>query len=88
VHLEPPSGFAAETTAASVLYTTAYVFAAPISTTHTITSAVLGAGAAKRPNAVRWGVAGNILMAWVFTFPGAAAIAAVSYWIVHAIVRA
>jgi inorganic phosphate transporter, PiT family len=88
VHLEPPSGFAAETTAATVLYTTAYVFAAPISTTHTITSAVLGAGAAKRPSAVRWGVAGNILMAWVLTFPGAAAIAAISYWIVHAIVRA
>jgi PiT family inorganic phosphate transporter len=88
VHLDPPSGFTAETTAASVLYTTAYVFAAPISTTHTITSAVLGAGAAKRPSAVRWGVAGNILMAWVLTFPGAAAIAAVSYWVVHAIVRA
>jgi PiT family inorganic phosphate transporter len=45
------------------------------------------AGATKRLSAVRWGVAGNILMAWVLTFPGAAAIAAVSYWIVNAIVR-
>lgn len=87
VHLDPPKGFAAETTAAGVLYTTAFVFAAPISTTHTITSAIVGAGATKRLSAVRWGVAGNIVIAWVLTFPGAAAIAAVAYWTANAIVR-
>lgn len=87
VHLDPPRGFAAESSAAAVLYTTAYVFQAPISTTHTITSTVLGAGATKRRSAVRWGVAGNIVMAWVLTFPGAASIAAVTYWMVNAIVR-
>ncbi len=87
VHLDPARGFAAETTASAVLYTTAYVFHAPISTTHTITSAILGAGATRRLSAVRWGVAGNIVTAWILTFPGAGIIAAISYWIVHAIVR-
>ena len=57
IHLDPARGFAAESVAASVLYTTAYVFEAPISTTHTITSAVMGVGATKRLSAVRWGVA-------------------------------
>ena len=52
-----------------MLYTTAYVFEAPISTTHTITSAVMGVGATKRLSAVRWGVARSILIAWVLTFP-------------------
>jgi PiT family inorganic phosphate transporter len=56
--------------------------------TRAITSAVLDAGAANRPCVIRRGVAGNILMAWVLTFPGAPAIAAVSYWIVHEIVPA
>ena len=55
IHLDPARGFAAETAAARVLYTTAYVFEAPISTTHTITSAVMGVGATKRLSAVRWG---------------------------------
>ena len=87
VHLDPPRGFAAETTASSVLYTAAYVFQAPISTTHTITSAILGAGATRRLSAVRWGVAGNIVTAWVLTLPGAGLFAAISYWILHAIVR-
>ena len=71
IHLDPARGFAAETVAASVLYTTAYVFEAPISTTHTITSAVMGVGATKRLSAVRWGVARSILIAWVLTFPAA-----------------
>ncbi len=79
IQLDPPRGFAAETTAAGVLYTTAFVFAAPISTTHTITSAIMGAGATKRLSAVRWGVAGNIVTAWILTIPMAAAIAALSY---------
>ena len=80
IHLDPPRGFAAESVAASVLYTTAYVFEAPISTTHTITSAVMGVGATKRLSAVRWGVARNIVGAWVLTFPMAGAAAALTYW--------
>jgi PiT family inorganic phosphate transporter len=86
VHLDPPRGFAAETTASSVLYTTAFVFAAPISTTQTITSAVMGVGATRRLSAVRWGVAGDIAWAWVLTIPMAALVAAVSYWILHALI--
>ena len=85
VDLNPPTGFAAESVAASVLYTTAFVFHAPISTTHTITSAVMGAGATKRFSAVRWGVAGNIVMAWVITIPLAGAVAAVAYWLLNLI---
>ena len=76
IHLDPARGFAAESVAASVLYTTAYVFEAPISTTHTITSAVMGVGATKRLSAVRWGVARSILTAWVLTFPAAGLAAA------------
>ena len=72
IHLDPPRGFAAESVGAGVLYTTAFVFHAPISTTHTITSAVMGAGATKRFSAVRWGMARTILVAWVSTFPAAA----------------
>ena len=83
IHLDPPRGFAAETTASAVLYTTAYVFAAPISTTHTITSAVMGVGATKRLSAVRWGVARSIITAWVVTIPAAATVAALCYGIVH-----
>jgi inorganic phosphate transporter, PiT family len=86
VHLDPPRGFAAETTASSVLYTTAFVFAAPISTTQTITSAVMGVGATRRLSAVRWGVAGDIAWAWVLTIPMAALVAAVCYWILHALI--
>ncbi|MFC7361174.1 inorganic phosphate transporter [Nocardioides astragali] len=81
IHLDPPRGFAAESVAASVLYTTSYVFEAPISTTHTITSAVMGVGATKRLSAVRWGVAKSILTAWVLTFPAAALAAAICYWV-------
>ena len=83
IHLDPPRGFAAESVAASVLYSTAYVFEAPISTTHTITSAVMGVGATKRLSAVRWGVAKSILTAWVLTFPAAALAAAICYWVAH-----
>ena len=80
IHLDPARGFAAETVAASVLYTTAFVFSAPISTTHTITSAVMGVGATKRLSAVRWGVARSIVTAWVLTFPAAGLAAALVYW--------
>ena len=82
IDLDPPQGFAAESVAASVLYVAGLGFNAPISTTHTITSAIMGVGATRRISAVRWGVAGNIVAAWVLTFPGAGIVAAVSYWII------
>ncbi|MGN0064466.1 MAG: anion permease [Nocardioides sp.] len=83
IHLDPARGFAAESVAAAVLYTTSYGFSAPISTTHTITSAVMGVGATKRLSAVRWGVAKSIVWAWVLTFPMAAAVAAITYFVAH-----
>jgi len=86
IHLDPPQGFAAETTAASILYVAGMAFGAPISTTHTITSAIMGVGATKRLSAVRWGVAGNIVGAWVLTFPGAGLVAALT-WYVTGLVR-
>lgn len=79
IDLDPPQGFAAETVAASVLYTTAYAFEAPISTTHTITSAVAGVGATKRLSAVRWNVFRGIFIAWILTVPAAASVAAICY---------
>ena len=87
IHLDPARGFAAESVAASVLYTTAYVYEAPISTTHTITSAVMGVGATKRLSAVRWGVARSILIAWVLTFPMAAGMAAICYGLSHLLIE-
>lgn len=81
IHLDPPQGFAAETSAAAILYVAGLGFGAPISTTHTITSAIMGVGATKRLSAVRWGVAGNIVMAWIFTFPGAGIVAALTFWV-------
>ena len=82
IHLDPPHGFAAETTAASILYVAGITFGAPISTTHTITSSIMGVGATKRLSAVRWGVAGNIVGAGVLTFPGAGLVAAACYGVV------
>ncbi|HYY10939.1 MAG TPA: inorganic phosphate transporter [Kineosporiaceae bacterium] len=79
IELDPARGFAAETTAAIVLYVTAFVFAAPISTTHTITSSIMGVGATRRLSAVRWGVARSIVTAWVLTIPMAALVAAAVY---------
>jgi PiT family inorganic phosphate transporter len=69
--LEPPQGFAAQTACASILWTTAH-YGFPVSTTHTISGSVLGAGASTKFSAVRWGVAGNILLAWILTIPCAA----------------
>jgi PiT family inorganic phosphate transporter len=86
IHLDPARGFAAETVAAGVLYTTAFAFQAPISTTHTITSAIMGAGATKRFSAVRWGVARSIVAAWVLTFPMAGLVAAGCYWVLHLVI--
>ncbi|MBB4913726.1 anion permease [Streptosporangium saharense] len=83
IALTPPQGFAAESAAAAVLYVAALGFGAPVSTTHTITSAIMGVGATKRLSAVRWGVAGNIVTAWVLTIPAAALVAALSYYALH-----
>jgi PiT family inorganic phosphate transporter len=80
IDLTPPQGFAAETTAASILYVAGLAFGAPISTTHTITSAIMGVGATKRISAVRWSVAGNIVGAWVLTFPGAGLVAVLAWY--------
>ena len=74
--LEPPQGFAAQTACASILWTTAH-YGFPVSTTHVISGSVLGAGASTRLSAVRWGVAGNILLAWVLTIPCAAGVGAI-----------
>src|ERR671923_781720 len=73
--LDPPQGFAAQTACASILWTTAH-YGFPVSTTHTISGSVLGAGATRGFSAVRWGVAGNILLAWVLTVPAAGLIGA------------
>ena len=83
IKLDPPSGFAAETVATGVLYVMAIHFKAPVSTTHTITSAVMGAGATRGKAAVQWNMVGTILMAWVFTFPCAGLAAAVAYGGLH-----
>jgi len=81
--LDNAAGFAAQSVASSVLMTTAYVYAAPISTTHVITSSVMGVGATRKFSAVRWGVAGNILVAWILTLPAAALVAAAVFEVAH-----
>jgi PiT family inorganic phosphate transporter len=73
--LDPPQGFAAQTACASILWTTAH-YGFPVSTTHTISGSVMGAGASRGLSAVRWGVAGSIVVAWVMTIPCAAAVGA------------
>ncbi|AGZ46413.1 inorganic phosphate transporter [Actinoplanes friuliensis] len=85
IDLGPAEGFAAEMVASSVLFFNALVLHAPISTTHTITSAIMGVGATKRLSAVRWNVAGNIVIAWITTFPAAALIACIVYFAVRPI---
>lgn len=85
IDLDPASGFAAEATASTILYTTAFIWHAPVSTTHVITSSIMGVGATKRRSAVRWGVAGNIMAAWVLTLPAAGAVAAASYFVLQLI---
>ncbi len=80
--LRPVGGFAAETGGAIALFT-ASGLGVPVSTTHTITGAILGVGSATRPNAVRWGVFGDILLAWLLTIPCSAFVAALSWWIGH-----
>ena len=81
VKLQPVGGFCAETAGALTLFGATY-FGIPVSTTHTITGSIVGVGSAKRFSAVKWGVAGRIVWAWILTIPAAAGIAAVSYAIV------
>ena len=85
IELDPARGFVAESVSAVVLYVNAFALHAPVSTTHTITSAIMGVGATKCLSAVRWGVAKNIGIAWVLTIPVAALVAAIMYWILSPI---
>jgi PiT family inorganic phosphate transporter len=78
--LKPVGGFAAETGGAMSLFLAAN-FGIPVSTTHTITGAIIGVGATRRVNAVRWGVAGNVVIAWILTIPASALIAAGAWWL-------
>jgi PiT family inorganic phosphate transporter len=81
--LKPIHGFAAESAAAIVLFTTAH-FGIPVSTTHSISGAIMGVGTSMNPSAVRWGLAGNIFVAWLLTIPVSATLAATFYWgLVH-----
>ncbi|MGB4058995.1 MAG: inorganic phosphate transporter [Burkholderiaceae bacterium] len=77
--LKPVGGFCAETGGAMTLFL-ATALGVPVSTTHTITGAIVGVGSTQRASAVRWGVAGNIVWAWIFTIPASAFVAAVAYW--------
>jgi PiT family inorganic phosphate transporter len=86
IQLTPAGGFAAQTVASGVMIATATVFAVPVSTTHITTTSIMGVGATRRLSAVRWGVAGNIVVAWVVTLPAAGAVAAVAYLLTHAVV--
>jgi len=77
--LKPVGGFCAETGGALTLFL-ATALGIPVSTTHTITGAIVGVGSTQRASAVRWGVAGTIVWAWIFTIPASAFVAAVAYW--------
>ena len=78
--LKPVGGFCAETGGAMTLFL-ATILGIPVSTTHTITGAIVGVGSVQRASAVRWGVAGNIVWAWVLTIPASAIVAAAAYWL-------
>ena len=82
VKLDPVHGFAAETTAATIILGASH-FGMPVSTTHVISSAIMGVGTSDRIKAVRWGVARSIVTAWILTIPCSAAIAAASYFVLH-----
>ena len=86
VKLQPVGGFCAETAGAATLFGATY-FGIPVSTTHTITGSIVGVGAAKRFTAVKWGVAGRIVWAWILTIPMAAIIAAVSFMVIAMVGR-
>jgi PiT family inorganic phosphate transporter len=78
--LKPVHGFCAETGGAITLFTAA-ILGIPVSTTHTITGAIVGVGATQRASAVRWGIAGNIIWAWILTIPATAFVGAIAYWV-------
>jgi PiT family inorganic phosphate transporter len=82
--MEPAAGFSAQATAGLTIYVATH-YGYPLSTTHVISGGVLGAGATKRLSAVRWGIAGNIVVAWLLTIPAAALIAAALYWPIEGI---
>ncbi|HSX74400.1 MAG TPA: inorganic phosphate transporter [Shinella sp.] len=82
--LNPMQGFCAETGGAITLFAATWL-GIPVSTTHTITGAIIGVGAARRVTAVRWGIAGNIVVAWIVTLPSAAAISALFYLVINAV---
>lgn len=82
IKLRPINGFAAESAAAAVILVASWL-KAPVSTTHVISSSIMGVGASKRVSAVRWGVAQNMLVAWVLTIPVSALTAAFVYWLLH-----
>jgi PiT family inorganic phosphate transporter len=84
--LKPVGGFCAETAGAITLFGTALA-GIPVSTTHTITGAIVGVGSTHRISAVRWGVATRIVWAWVFTIPASAAVAMATYWLIHVLTR-
>jgi phosphate/sulfate permease len=86
--LDAPRAFAAQTSAAAVLLVSAYAYAMPVSSTHVMTSAIMGSGATRRASAVRWGVAQQVVLAWVLTIPGAAICAWIAYHIAHLLVGA
>ena len=80
IKMDPAQGFASQAAGAAVILSASHV-GFPLSTTHVISGGIMGAGAAKRVSAVRWGVAGNIVVAWVLTLPAAAAVGALTYGI-------
>ena len=80
--LEPMGGVCAESAAAATLFFASYN-GIPVSTTHTITGAIVGVGSANRLSAVRWNIARRVAWAWVLTIPGSASVAIVTYWIVE-----
>jgi PiT family inorganic phosphate transporter len=82
--LKPISGFAAECAGSITLFMATH-FGIPVSTTHTITGAIIGVGTTRGASAVRWGVAGNIVIAWIVTIPASAGIAALAWWIGRAL---
>src|SRR3954451_5454596 len=86
IQLTPTGGFSAQAVASGVMVTTATVFAVPVSTTHITTTSIMGVGATRQLSAVRWGVAGNIVIAWIVTLPAAGAVAAAAYFLTDLVV--
>ena len=82
IRLRPVDGFCAETGAAVTLVMTIFG-GVPVSTTHTITGAIMGVGSMKRLSAVRWGIAGRVIWAWILTIPACDLLAAITFWVLH-----